>query len=228
LTQGDILTDITLFATKDGWLEKGGEPVKAPFKMCLVVSRPCAIAHKKHVQVAGIDRYPDDVPKGIDTVEKVLAFLSGARDGIRSPDVFYLGQLPKHIGRYCARLDSLHPIQLPTDPLAFVNLVAKRVGTLAPDFARDLHLRLFNAFASLGFDDFNWPSTEDLEWLVAQGNSDVAAAEHAVNQFKALKASRAAEGETFNDTDLLNAEKRLADLHRLLTPFQAEHRKRAT
>jgi hypothetical protein len=43
LTQGDILRDITLFATKEGWLERGGEPAKAPFKMCLVVSRPCAI-----------------------------------------------------------------------------------------------------------------------------------------------------------------------------------------
>jgi hypothetical protein len=51
-------------------------------------------AHKKHVIVAGVAKYPDAVPKGIDSFNKVLDFLTGARDGSGSPDVFYLGQLP--------------------------------------------------------------------------------------------------------------------------------------
>jgi len=68
--------------------------VKAPFKMCLVVSRPCGIAHKQHVQVAGIEKYPDDVPKAIDTLEKVLAFLTGARDGIRARTYSTWGNCP--------------------------------------------------------------------------------------------------------------------------------------
>jgi hypothetical protein len=81
LTQGDILRDITRFATKEGWLERGGEPAKAPFKMCLVVSRPFGIAHKRFVTVAGIEKYPGEPPKAIDIFEKVAAFLTGVRDG---------------------------------------------------------------------------------------------------------------------------------------------------
>jgi len=225
LTQGDILRDITLFATKEGWLERGGDPAKAPFKMCLVISRPCGIAHKRFLMVAGIEKYPDEVPKTIDTFDKVFAFLTGARDGIRAPDVFYLGQLPFRPGRYCARLDSLHPIEIPADQAL---LLTKRVATLHPDFTRDLHLRLFQAFATLGFDDHAWPSTEDLEWLVNQGLSDLSAAELAANQLRAQKASRAAQGKEFAEAELTNAEKKLAALRNKMAPFEAEMARRAT
>jgi len=228
LTQGDILRDITLFATKEGWLERGGEPAKAPFKLCLVISRPCGIAHKRFVTVAGIEKYPDEVPKTIDTFDKVAAFLTGARDGLRAPDVFYLGQLPEGTGRYCARLDSLHPIEIPATQAvmeAFLN--AKRVATLHPDFARDLHLRLFNAFASLGFDDLTWPSAEDLEWLVNQGKSDLSAAELVVNQLRAQKASRAAQGKQFAEAELTSAEARLDELRKRVAPYETESARRA-
>jgi hypothetical protein len=223
LTQGDILKDITLFATKEGWLDQGGQPAKAPFKMCLVVSRPCGIAHKRFVTVAGIEKYADDVPKTIDSFDKVAAFLTGARDGIRAPDVLYLGQLPEMAGRYCARLDSLHPIEIPADQTVMEEfLKGKRVATLLPDFARDLHLRLFNAFATLGFDDHSWPSTKDLEWLVNQGHADVSVAEVIVNQLRALKASRTAQGKEFAETELLNAEAKLNGLRQRIAPFEAE------
>ncbi len=228
LTQGDILRDITLFATKEGWLERGGEPVKAPFKMCLVISRPCGIAHKRVVTVAGIEKYPDEVPKTIDTFDKVAAFLTGTRDGIRAPDIFYLGQLPVGTGRHCARLDSLHPIEIPADQAVMAAfLTAKRVATLHPDFARDLQLRLFHAFASLGFDDHRWPSTEDLEWLVNQGRSDLSAAELVVNQLRTQKAARAAQGKQFAETELMNAEAKLDELRKRVAPYEAESARRA-
>src|SRR5262249_28021750 len=163
LTQGDILSGVTLFATKGSWEDKGGQAAVTRFDLCLVLSRPCVAAHKKHVVVAGVAKYPDAVPKGIDSFDKVLDFLTGARDGGGSPDVFYLGQLPGLAGRFCARLDSLHTIEVPEGAEQRVRfLAARRLATLQPDFARDLHLRVLNAFANLGFDDYRWPATEDL------------------------------------------------------------------
>jgi len=66
-------------------------------------------------------------------------------------------------------------------------LAARRTLTLHPDFARDLHMRVLGAFASLGFDDHSWLSTEDLRWLVTQGQTDIAAATVVVRQFVALR-----------------------------------------
>jgi hypothetical protein len=68
LSQGDILKGITLFVTDGGWNVTGGDLLKAPFEKCLVISRPCAIAHKKQIIVAGIDKIPDQVPKDINTL----------------------------------------------------------------------------------------------------------------------------------------------------------------
>lgn len=102
LTQGDILRGVTLFSTKECWNEKSGEVAKAPFKLCLIISRPCNASHKPHIIVAGVEKYPDDMPREIDTFSKVLDFMIGARDGTSSPDVFYLGHLPGLSGRYCA------------------------------------------------------------------------------------------------------------------------------
>ena len=99
LTQGDVLSGIALFATKASWEDKGGQAALARFDLCLVLSRPCVAAHKKHVAVAGVAKYPDAVPKGIDSFDKVLDFLSGTRDGLAPPDIFYLGQLPGYTGR---------------------------------------------------------------------------------------------------------------------------------
>jgi len=80
----------------------------------------------------------------------------------------------------------------------------------------------------LGFDDHAWPSTEDLEWLVNQGLSDLSAAELAANQLRAQKASRAAQGKEFAEAELTNAEKKLAALRNKMAPFEAEMARRAT
>lgn len=227
LTQGDILRSVALFATKGSWDDQGGQAAVTKSDVCLVLSRPCVAAQKKHVVVAAIAKYPDAVPKGLDTFGKVLDFLTGARDGTSSPDVFYLGQFPGHNGRFCARLDSLHTIEVPEAPdqrSAF--LAARRLVTLHPDFARDLHLRIFGTFASLGFEDYRWPSTEDLQWLVTQGQADIAAASLAVRQFEAQHASRGAEGTQFKEAELTNARKRLNELQAKLLPYEQELQRR--
>jgi hypothetical protein len=221
LTQGDILSGVTLFATKGSWKEEGGQAAATRSDLCLVLSRPCVAAHKKHVVVAAIAKYPDAVPKGLDTFDKVLDFLTGARDGNASPDVFYLGQFPGRTGRYCARLDSLHTIEVPEDGAHRARFLStRRAMTLHPDFARDLHLRIFGTFASLGFDDHRWPSTEDLQWLVTQGQADIAGAALAVRQFEALQASRGAEGTQFRESDLISARQRLGDIQEKVAPYE--------
>lgn len=223
LTQGDILAGVSLFATRASWEVQGGEAAVVRSDFCLVLSRPCVAAPKKHVVVAAVARYPDAVPRGIDTFDKVLDFLRGARDGGSAPDVFYLGQLPGRTGRFCARLDSLHTIEIPEDGRQRAEfLTARRTVTLHPDFARDLHLRVLGAFASLGFDDHRWPSTEHLQWLVTQGRADIAAASLQVRQMEALQASRGAEGAQFKEADLASARQRLLKLQARVAPYELE------
>jgi hypothetical protein len=223
LTQGDLLSGVTLYATKESWEETGGQASVVKSELCLVLSRPCVAAHKKHVIVASVAKFPDSVPKNIDSFDKVLDFLTGARNGDSSPDVFYLGQLPGRSGRFCARLDSFHTIEIPEgDEQRTQFLAARRTLTLHPDFARDLHMRVFGAFASLGFDDHSWPSTDDLTWLVTQGQTDIAAATLAMRQLEAQKASRGAEGTQFKESDLAAAQERLAMLKDRVAPYERE------
>lgn len=227
ITQGDILNGITLFVTLAGWLEEGGEPGKAPSKLCLVVSRPCVAAHKARLIVAGVQKYPDPVPRDIKSFAEVLDFLTNRRDGGEAPDLFYLGQLPGQAGRFCARLDSLHTVEVPSDVVTMARfLKTRRIATLHRDFARDLHVRLFNAFANLGFDDISWPSTDDLNWLVTQGRADIAALEQAVFSFAAQKASLLAEGKQFKESDLTNAAALLAELRNIVKPYEDELERR--
>ncbi len=173
--------------------------------------------------MAAVAKFPDNVPKNIDNFEKVLDFLTGVRDGGSSPDVFYLGQLPGRSGRFCARLDSFHTIEVPEERDQRTRFLAShRTLTLHPDFARDLHLRLFGALASLGFDDHRWPSTEDLQWLVNQGQADIAAATVQVCQLETQKASRDAEGTQFKESNLASAHEKLKKLKERLAPYERE------
>jgi hypothetical protein len=113
LTQGDVLKGVTLFLTKDTSAEAGGEYQKTSHKLCLVISRPCVVGHKPNAVVAAIEKMKDNVPDDVKTFKDILDFLTDLRDGTGSPDVFYLGQVPGFEGRFGARLDSLHTIQIP-------------------------------------------------------------------------------------------------------------------
>jgi hypothetical protein len=135
------------------------------------------------------------VPREVQTFDDVRAFLTDLRDGTDSPDVFYLGQLPGHEGRFGARLDSLHTIQIPGGENALQQFTTqRRIGRLYVDFARDLHLRMFRAFASLGFDDCRWLATDDLRWLVSKGQSELTAAESGLRDAEAALHSAQAQG----------------------------------
>jgi hypothetical protein len=229
VSQGDVLKDVRLFATRDIGADQGGEPHNAKASLCLVVSRPCVSAHKPNLLVAAIERYPDGVPREVETFEDVRVFLNGIRDGINAPDWFYLGQVPTFEGRFAARLDSLHTIQWPRDEEAARQVIArKRLGRLHIDFARDLHVRLFRAFASLGFDDHGWMSTSDLRWLVSKGQAEESATEAKLRAAEAALNSARAQGfRNPNEQQQLErsvtaAREALQGLERTLGPYQAE------
>lgn len=226
LSQGDILQDIPLFLTNvpaSGHVEEK----KVPLGFCLVLSRPCVTAHKKQIVVAQIRKFDDKLPKEITTAAKVLEFLKRLRDGHGSPDVFYLGHIPDQNGRFCARFDSIYTIAIPdveTERQAFVD--THRVATIHADFTRDLHVRLFSAFASLGFNDNGWFSTGDLEWLVNQGRADISEAETIVNAEKAKQSSQEAQGKPFDKKTLAEAEVALTNLREDIGPYAAELERR--
>ena len=90
-----------------------------------------------------------------------------------------------------------------------------RAFRLTGEFARDLHLRIFRAFASLGFDDEGWYSDEDLKWLIDEGSKEVGT----------LKASITAEkskAEASGSTAKSSLEKQLETLEKKIAPFRAE------
>lgn len=225
LSQGDILADVRVFATDACWDGKGGDSVKAPFNLCMVLSRPCVAAHKETFLVAAVDKLKDKLP-GYDSFEKMLSLLTNIRDGRTSPDQFYLGQLPGKQGRYAARFDSVHTIRTPKgeDMTAFLGKC--RIGTLNVEFCRDLHVRFFNAIASLGFDDHDCFSTEDLRALVDQGLADIAALDGEVAKKRAGLSARAAEGATSPQGDLEKAQQKVQELRDTLAPYQSALEKR--
>ncbi|MFO0957372.1 MAG: hypothetical protein U0800_07875 [Isosphaeraceae bacterium] len=230
LTQGDILQGVKMFLTDAGPDGESDKHKLSPMNLCLVVSRPCVIAHKPQILVAGVVKYPQEPPKDIETLADVLDFMVGARDGLLAPDVFYLGQMPNMKGRYCARLDWLHTIGLPCEPDTRKAFVAgRRIATLNPDFLRSLHTRLFMSFASLGFDDHSWPSDDDLEWIVRAGRSDIAKLDLEVKSLELQESTRSASGKDLDQKQLkqlTNSRKALEDLHLKIAPYEAEYASR--
>lgn len=228
LLQGDILKGVALYATERSWEDGGGKPAKLNHNFCLVLSRPCVAIHKNHIIVAGIEKYQEPVPRDV-TFEEAIDFLTTIRDGSSSPDCFYLGQLPVSNGRFCARLDTLFSIQVPSSESERASFLKKaRVGSLNIEFARDLHLRVFRAFASLGFSDQGWLSDADLNWVVEIGKSDLLAEEAKFQKEKVTKAGQLAKGEQFSHKAFNKSEQRVAKLKTELQPYVDERECRGT
>jgi len=173
LSQGDILKGIRLFYSKEGLVAGEESAEDAKHTMCLVLSRQCVVEHKKSLIVAGVTKYHQDISNEL-TFKEAKTVLETLRGGIGTPDLFYLGQLPGMAGRFCARLDSIHTIEIPQIPAerqTFIDEV--RVAKLSIDFVRDLHMRVLGAFGNMGFEDYRWLSDMDLKWLVGKGESEI-------------------------------------------------------
>lgn len=231
LSQGDILEGVDLYATAiyatgNSLDSDGGTVKKLPNTKCLVLSRPCNLAHKPNVVVAAVDKYADNIPKEIASFGELLDFLNDMRDGASAPDVFYLGHLPECDGRFCCRFDALFSIEIPKDYTERQAFAAnRRIATLSADFLRDLHLRLFRAFASLGFDDHRWMSDRDLNLLVSRGKSDILEAQKKGQDAETAILSMEAKGETVGlgqRSGKKKLEQVLANLEEAVRPYEEE------
>jgi hypothetical protein len=176
LQQGDVLRDVALYTTAHDWPDDGGSALLEENALALVISRPCAIEHKKAVVVAKVVPVVQGTPKEVICFKTCKSFLADLRDGKDAPDRFYLGTLPSETDRYHANLDSLHTVTVPS-----LDVVTQyRVARLNEEFVRALHTRLFAAYASMGFHDVKWFDTADLQMMVRLGRADLATMEAAI------------------------------------------------
>jgi hypothetical protein len=232
LSQGDILKGVSLFVTHEPWKEDGGSGRKMEHPLGLVLSRPCAAAHKNCVIVAAIEKYKNPPPE-FEDFDHAHEFFKAIRDGHTTLDLFYLGQIPGYEGSFCARFDSLHTIRIPTgqaDMTAF--LAARRIAVLNSDFARDLHLRIFRAFASLGFDDNAWFSTDDLRTLVMAADRDIKQLEADLSNIQLKLQAGGTQGFTHEtargklENEQAKLQKKIDALREKTSPFREELNRR--
>lgn len=233
LSQGDVLTAVRTFATDTD----GEAPVEmgAMSSMVMVVSRPCNAVRDESVIVAPIVKRSLTDVRGFKSVEDTIRFFQGLRDGRSSPDMFYLGELDSSSGaRWFAKCDALYTILVPKDPTERAKyLQAKRKFSLNIEFVRDLHLRLFRAFASLGFDDVQWWTDADLEYIVQLGEAELlvinAEIKRCAGDITGLQIGGGSPKQITETEKLQNEKRKAADkLQQVLAPLQAERARRGS
>ena len=227
LSQGDLLKGLRLYATAGNWDdsdELGGSAERIPdTELGLVISRPCVALHKPQIVVAAIHGQRESPPEGVDSYEKIKAFLGQLRDGHHRPDRFYLGHIPGlPPGRYYAHLDSLHTIAKPTDEKLESLLRSHRIASLDQQFRQDLHLRLFAAHASLGFDDLGWYPDHDLQWVIQAGEVDLNKLRAGASTKRADIAKLAASGTVRNEKHLDNLTQEAENIELNVAKLEAE------
>lgn len=175
LSQGDLLCNIVLHITS-----ANGEPkVLTKITNALILSRDCNVSNKGKIVVAAVSSVNLELSLLKDTAnsreknfqiirDKIIAM----RDGDESPDRFYLGSIPKESIRLTARLDEIFTVEIPKSQPELLEWVGtRRVARLSEQFLRALPVRLFGAFARIGFDDYQWFPTVDLELVVNCGRA---------------------------------------------------------
>jgi hypothetical protein len=224
LSQGDILTGIRLYSSLIEADSLGpGTPEDNKAVACLIVSRQCVTSHKPVIVVAAVKKYQAE-PKYDSTYEELEDFFKTIRDGVEAPDQFYLGHLPSMQGRYFAKLDSLHTLQIPKAGEQRQMLVDRcRIATLNVDYIRALHTRLFQAFANMGFEDHQWCSTEDLRLLVDKGQAEIRSKKDKSN-FQAMAMDAAGRKQDKAKTESPN--RAILDMEAKLQPYIDELQRR--
>lgn len=228
LQQGDLLDDV-LTATTDGEAPTCSKP-----GMVLVVSRNCQAIRARNIIVARVIKRPlEGLKEEATSLEDLVRFLEMVRDGEGTPDTFYLGELAADSAeRYVAKFDQLFTITVPEDSeQRSAYLRTHRRFSLTPDFAHDLHQRLFRAFASMGFDDEAWFSDADLKLVVEHGRSLLKEVDAAITKANSrLQLVLASGGNKKEEKELRKtleeAEPKATKLRKDLAPLEAELRER--
>jgi len=229
LSQGDILKGLRLYSTGTNWddpRETGGSAAWAErYDLCLVLSRPCNLEHKEDFLAAAIHFVREGPSSEITCFAEAKHYLEKLRDGRSRPDRFYLGQIPALApGRYYAHLDSIHTVSKPPAEKLREFLRKGRIAKLAPDFIRDLHVRIFSAVASLGFDDIGWLSDQDLKLLLDRGKKDLLAKQTELQDLRASLSEIEASGEQRREQHVENDRNRAAALEKEITEFEEKLR----
>jgi hypothetical protein len=233
LSQGDILRKVPFAVTDaDGNLAAEG---KATYLM--VIARPCNALRDAALTVAPIVPFPVDLSvlnesksESGPSLDRMRRILAGIRDGGQFSDTFYLGTLEPSSKRFAAQLSTLSTIQVPVKPDERAAWIKdRRVWRLHEDFVKDLHLRLFVAFARLGFDDYAWFADADLAVMITAGESEVAGLKMALTE-----AERAVQAKEALNQQVPEAQKKAIETRRVavqeaeqrLRPYQEEQARR--
>jgi hypothetical protein len=223
LQQGDILKNVGLFASD---IDEDTPRIASDDCLALVISRPCATAHKRHIVCAKAEPFhaSDELPSDLSDYEKVKQFLELVRDGDSAPDRFYLGQLDPGTGegekRYRAHFDSIHTLKFPESDNARTEFVSEnRVGRLTKQFRRSLHTRLFKAFAVEGFDDFKWFTAQDLRWAKDACETKVQEMQTEIREKQATLRGKQAQSSS-NKKELKNRKKDIENSKEKLEKFK--------
>lgn len=247
LCQGDILKGVPFAVT--GVDYKFGADTRASFM--LVLSRPCKALRDERITVAPVIPFRMPVeqlrslrertqqqkdaskrPEPKADLDALRRFLDAIRDGGNTSDLFYLGPLnPGTEERFAAELISFSTVMLPKEAAERSAWIQRhRVATLSIEFARDLHARLFMAFARLGFEDHEWLPSADLEMLINEGQAEVAARQTEVAAMVSAVQVGDATGAPVNDgvkKEVVTRKQALAKAEGELAPFVAERAARA-
>lgn len=233
LKQGDILNGITLSVYH---FELGPSPLKN-ISMALVISRNCHAVRRSDISVVAVKPWGNDFiatirkeEMGLDSARRHMASL---RDGDGTPDTFYLGELPSGSVRHIAKLDSIYTILVPDESSRRSSWIERhRVARLSSDHRRHLHTRLFSAIASESFDDHEWWSGSDLDFMILVGErelhairADVTDLEMQIQGYRANKTKRQNQA-THLANQLEKARAKLAETNVMLEAYQRERQRR--
>jgi hypothetical protein len=238
LKQGDILKGLA-FAISGS---NGSLKAHTSAKYLIVISRPCKSIRDASVVVAPVTASKLDLSQFKQqaaaksekvTLDRMRRFLAGIRDGGQMSDSFYLGNLDSvSASRFAADLSMNSTLEVPVDLDArkiWVN--EHRVWSLCTEFARDLHVRVFNTVARLGFDDFSWYSDPDLEIMVTHGEGELAQLQLELSESERAAQALEANGQSRNSSMVEQiASKKIAviRLESELAPYRAERDRRRT
>lgn len=240
LTQGDILDSLP-FATAN---DDGNLSADKRAQYVMVVSRPCKALRDEHVIVAPVHESQIDLgrltaKKGeaadaapTETLERMRRVLAGIRDGGQFSDSFYLGPIEAGQNggrRFAADLSALSTQRVPTTNARQQWVDERRVASLDQEFARDLHMRLLNTFARLGFDDHRWLSDEDLNVLITSGQQELNGATRAFLDAERAIQQQVADGKTPSGKQkeaLESLRRKEGDVRDSLAPYLSEREAR--
>lgn len=228
LQQGDILKGVLLCHTN----ASNKVVTSSEEEYCMVISRRCSLSHAKLITVSAVKAFGVEFQKGqTQTLESVKRLFAHLREGVMRPDIFYLGEMPNTTNRYAAQLNRLYTIEVPAEGERGDFLTRHRIANLDEEFIKDLHNRIFTAFARMGFDDYGWYSDADLHLVISIGEQEVASLNKELKDAHAAEEVAAAGNE--NQKKLLglktateNAQKKVDEKTEELAPYLAEMKRR--